>query len=585
MKIIIKSFLTFLLLLVFQEFSFAGEVVSWEFKTGGIVYATPLIVNNTVYIGSEDSIFYAINFDDGSEIWQYKAGNKILSTAAYSNEVICFESGNVLYGLNTDGTEKWRVTISEGTVTNHYDAWDYFHSSPNVVDGVAYVGSERGQVIGVNIQTGEEVFRIDTGDRGVGIHVKPEVWENKIYFGECSGKFYCYNINTKEKVWEYDTNPEKLWQDPAILTNPVVNNGIVYFGGRHCHLYGLNAENGTKVWWYSDPDNMWILGGPTISDSLLFVGSSNQQVLHSLGLSTQELLWKKKFDGRILGTPFVKEDKVFFGTGKETSYKVGSLYAVNKNTGEVLNRFAVNSQVHSSPIIINNKIVFGSANKYVYALDEEEMLNCEHPESRFSEEGEIDLGELKQDTTISIGITNPYNVADSVSFSWAYSPIGENLFIEPENLILAPSSQHDVYCTIRASVIAAGNYTVTLKMSRHLTLSPYDKDVTKSILFKVTTVTSVNASETLLEYTLSQNYPNPFNSPSTKIKYSIVNASQVKLSVFDTLGKKVATIVNEYKNPGSYEVSFNASGLSSGIYYYRLTAGNYDSVKKLAVLK
>ena len=105
----------------------------------------------------------------------------------------------------------------------------------------------------------------------------------KYTFGECSGKFYCYDINTrKEKVWQYDTNPEKLWQDPAILTDPVIKDDIVYFGGRHCHLYGLDAQTGKKVWWYSDPNNMWILGGPAVSDSLLFMGSSNQQLLHCI---------------------------------------------------------------------------------------------------------------------------------------------------------------------------------------------------------------------------------------------------------------------------------------------------------------
>ena len=184
MNIMIKTFRTLIILLTFQSFTIADEVVSWKFKTGGIVYSTPLVVNDTVFIGSEDSIFYAIDFNSGSEIWHYKAGNKILSTAACSKNVICFESGNVLYGLNMDGTEKWKVTISEGSVTNHYDAWDCFHSSPNIFNEVAYIGSERGQVIGVNIQTGEEVFRIDTKDRGVGIHVKPAIYDNKIYFGE-----------------------------------------------------------------------------------------------------------------------------------------------------------------------------------------------------------------------------------------------------------------------------------------------------------------------------------------------------------------------------------------------------------------
>ncbi len=584
MNIMIKSCLI-LIMLAFQNFSLCGEVISWKFKTGGIVYSTPLIVNDTVFIGSEDSVFYAIDFNDGSEIWHYKTGNKILSTAAYSNNVICFESGNVLYGLNMNGTEKWKVTISEGNVTNHYDAWDCFHSSPNIFNGVAYVGSERGQVIGVNIQTGEEVFRIDTGDRGVGIHVKPAIYDNKIYFGECSGKFYCYDLTTKEKVWEYNTNPEKLWQDPSIETNPVIKDGIVYFGGRHCHLYGLDAQNGNKIWWYSDPNNMWILGGPTISDSLLFIGSSNQQILHGFNINKRKLMWKKFFDGRIYGNPFVKDDNVFFGTGMETNDDIGCLYAVNKHSGDIVNRFITNNQIHSSPIVINNKIIFGCSNNYVYALNEQEMLNCEHPESRFLEEGEIYLGEVKQDTTISIGITNPYNTADSISLSCTGRGISASTFeIDPKKLKLAPLSKYYILCTIKASTMTANDYNVSLRMTRYFTLDPASQNISKIIKFTVPTVSSMGKSGNKINYILGQNYPNPFN-PLTKIKYSIADPSQVELVVFDTLGKEITKLVNGYLNAGNYEVSLNASDFPSGIYYYKLKAGNYSSVKKLVVLK
>ncbi|MBW7869357.1 MAG: T9SS type A sorting domain-containing protein, partial [Brumimicrobium sp.] len=73
------------------------------------------------------------------------------------------------------------------------------------------------------------------------------------------------------------------------------------------------------------------------------------------------------------------------------------------------------------------------------------------------------------------------------------------------------------------------------------------------------------------EYSINQNYPNPFN-PSTKISYSIKEEGLVTLKVYDVLGKEVATLVNENKAVGNYEVDFNASHLSSGIYYYKIIA-------------
>ncbi len=105
----------------------------------------------------------------------------------------------------------------------------------------------------------------------------------------------------------------------------------------------------------------------------------------------------------------------------------------------------------------------------------------------------------------------------------------------------------------------------------------------------ISPVTSVNEKTSQLpkEFALSQNYPNPFN-PTTTIKFDIPSVGTqhvVSLRVYDILGKEVATLVNEQKEAGSYEVQFDASKLASGIYFYRLTAGSYTAVKKLVLMK
>jgi hypothetical protein len=86
------------------------------------------------------------------------------------------------------------------------------------------------------------------------------------------------------------------------------------------------------------------------------------------------------------------------------------------------------------------------------------------------------------------------------------------------------------------------------------------------------------------DYQLSQNYPNPFN-PETKISFSIPATGLVSLKVFDILGKEVASLINEVKTAGAHEVTFNASSLSSGTYFYRIETGNFVKTKKMMVLK
>jgi N-acetylmuramoyl-L-alanine amidase len=86
------------------------------------------------------------------------------------------------------------------------------------------------------------------------------------------------------------------------------------------------------------------------------------------------------------------------------------------------------------------------------------------------------------------------------------------------------------------------------------------------------------------KYFLGQNYPNPFN-PATTVEFTIQNSEPVTLRVYDLLGREVATLVNEIRNPGAYAVQFDAAGLASGVYYYRLTAGGFVETRKMMLIR
>ncbi len=93
-----------------------------------------------------------------------------------------------------------------------------------------------------------------------------------------------------------------------------------------------------------------------------------------------------------------------------------------------------------------------------------------------------------------------------------------------------------------------------------------------------------NGNEIPADFSLSQNYPNPFN-PTTNINFSIPKNGLVKIAVFDMLGREVATIVNKEMSAGSYTADFDASQLSSGIYFYKLTSGSFSDTKKMMLVK
>jgi len=99
-------------------------------------------------------------------------------------------------------------------------------------------------------------------------------------------------------------------------------------------------------------------------------------------------------------------------------------------------------------------------------------------------------------------------------------------------------------------------------------------------------VSSIDDSDNIIpvEYSLEQNYPNPFN-PVTTINFSIPNEDLVTIKIYNTIGEEIETLINEMKQAGNYNVSFNASSLPSGIYFYRLQAGKFLETKKMILMK
>jgi hypothetical protein len=129
------------------------------------------------------------------------------------------------------------------------------------------------------------------------------------------------------------------------------------------------------------------------------------------------------------------------------------------------------------------------------------------------------------------------------------------------------------------------NFSVTLPAygSAVYTISTTEESV---VLPPIPPIVSVDDELTSMpeDYNLYQNYPNPFN-PTTTIRYSITISDLVRIKVYDILGREVKALVNEIKQPGTYEVQFNTSGLASGIYLYRIESGSFIQTKKMILLK
>lgn len=125
-------------------------------------------------------------------------------------------------------------------------------------------------------------------------------------------------------------------------------------------------------------------------------------------------------------------------------------------------------------------------------------------------------------------------------------------------------------------------YVITVAGTYNYICEPHFPDMSGVIIVSPSSITQL--TELVNDFNLSQNYPNPFN-PSTKINFSIPNSSVVVLKIYDGMGKEVETLVNEKLNSGVYNVDWNASGFTSGIYYYKIQTADFIQTKKMLLIK
>jgi len=160
------------------------------------------------------------------------------------------------------------------------------------------------------------------------------------------------------------------------------------------------------------------------------------------------------------------------------------------------------------------------------------------------------------------------------------------LSVDPSSGTVTAGNSADISVLMNSADLAPGDYYATLHVSSNDPNSPLtDVPVTLGIISGVIDDLSVIPTK----YELSQNYPNPFN-PSTMIRYALPFESKVTLKIFDVLGREITTLVNQTKKAGIHSLEFNASNLSSGVYFYAIRAQgvdgtNFINAKKFILMK
>ncbi|MEQ8192136.1 MAG: PQQ-binding-like beta-propeller repeat protein [Candidatus Eremiobacterota bacterium] len=288
--------------------------VKWTFKTGSWVSTSPAFYNNKIYIGSRDGKIYALNIFNGKKEWEFRGEETVFFNPSVDPDkgvlligASLYERGHhhdeVIFGINAEsGSKIWSYKIGASV----------FHA-PFLSGGVAYVGTEGGTVISLDTETGKEIWKFETGGR---IYASPVVSEDIIYIA-CEGLF---------------------------------NNGIIIL---------LNAEDGRHIWTmeFEKP----FRSSACVGEDIVYIGSLDKN-LYAIDLAKRNILWKFETKGGIRCTPLLYQDILYTGSDD------GCFYAVNAMTGEKIWHFATGGSLRSSPSLLEDSIYFGSRDGKIYSV-------------------------------------------------------------------------------------------------------------------------------------------------------------------------------------------------------------------------
>ncbi len=306
--------------------------VQWKYNTGSPIVASPVSDGTTVFIGSSDSCFYAIDEKEGQLKWTYKTEGEIRSTAALSADILVFMSGDgTLHALNQKSGERiWEFrTAGE----KKKDIWDYFLSSPKIRNNKVYVGSGAGIFYAIDLFSGEEIFSFKTG--GI-IHSSPVIKEGKAYFGSYDGYFYALDAQSGKLIWKFKAVGDTYFPKGAIQNDAVFVDHKLVVGSRDFNIYALDAEKGFAHWNMKEKGS-WVVSPVKAAGDTVFAGTSDSHRLLAMGTKRGQLLWSADFPLNIFGGVAVNRDHVFVGCLD------GKFYMLNRNNGEIMGHYTSES--------------------------------------------------------------------------------------------------------------------------------------------------------------------------------------------------------------------------------------------------
>ncbi len=264
-------------------------------------------------------------------------------------------TNQTLWGYNTQTPDSWGSSPSPVV------------SSPAIVGGIVYFGSDSGIVYAVNATTGASIWNFTTGY--LYVRSSPAVSNGIVYIGSDDGNFYALNASTGTQIWSYKTNADS--SAPVISDGVLyVNDWLAYYGpGLNTNgILALNATTGTKIRIYQI--NCTTFTPPAVVNGLIYTASSDNNT-YAFNASTGIQLWNFTTSGQFESSPSVAQGIVYVGSDDSnmTALNPSYIYALNASTGVELWSYLTSGPVDSCPAVYDSIVYVASTGGNLYALN------------------------------------------------------------------------------------------------------------------------------------------------------------------------------------------------------------------------
>jgi outer membrane protein assembly factor BamB len=423
-----------------------GPAVQWDVEVNGELMCPPATAYSKLYIGTSDGYLKELDERDGHLLWDVKLGDTICSTPLIESQTAFVPAGKVLHAVDLgDKSDRWSYE-AVGTLRGSpilYDDLVYIGSedkrvyaldkytgdlewslklddvvatTPSVTGSVVVVGTEEGTVYGIHRNEGEELWRVDVG---ASVSTAACISGSTAMVGTFGGRVHGINVGDGDLEWTFP-HPAEPALDP-ILTTPVTNSGLVYFGADG--LYCLEVRNGLKAWHHATGDT--VRGTPALVESYLIFGSYDG-VLRCIDKNTGNAIWRFSADTAFRSSVSIDYDKAFIG-GRD-----GRLYArsiLNSKAPIVNAPYDIVAEAHDSILfeisasdpegnMLSYSWDFGDGNE----SDEESPLHAYSVAGEYTVEVTVSDGTKNKKHTITVTV-NPFETSttggDEGGTSWA----------------------------------------------------------------------------------------------------------------------------------------------------------------------